>query len=84
MNKPGGGGKVKLGGGGGGGGGGGVQGVPTFSTGWLFYYGVSTRHSRPRHLPLVSKLRVRGSAVIGVWGRAPEAFTLYASNPAKN
>ena len=28
------------------GGGGGGGGVPTFTTGWLFYYGVSTRHSR--------------------------------------
>ena len=27
-------------------GGGGVQGVPTSTTGWLFYNGVSTRHSR--------------------------------------
>ena len=36
--------------------------------------------------PLASK-GVRGSAVsspIGAWGGAPEAFTFFASNPAKN
>ena len=37
-------------------------------------------------VPLASK-GVWGSAVgspVGVWGGAPEAFTLYALNPAKN
>ena len=95
MNKPGGGGggggggKVKLGGTAKYERGGGCRGSPhslldgsfttAFPPGTLVYL-------RPRHLPLASKgvWRSAVSSLIGVWGGAPEAFTLYASNPAKN
>ena len=100
VNKPGGGGggrKSKTawgvrpntnGGGGGGAGGGGCRGSPhslldgsfttAFPPGTLVYL-------RPRHLPLASKgVWSAVSSLIGVWGGAPEAFTLYALNPAKN
>ena len=86
-------GKVKLGGGGslaigrirtgGGGGGGWCMGSPLLDASSI-YNGVSTRHSRLAAEAPPSRQQGGVGECCKSPLRPPEAFTLYASNPAKN